>query len=233
VIVLVHGCGTSHHLWDELRRELSLPSIAVTLPGRPPTHGEVLPSASEAATWLREQIRGEHAIVVGHSFGGAIAIEYALQSPPELAGIVLVSTGARLRVLPAILDVTAAAARTGEPADLGSYAYIEDTAVVARMRALDREVPPATTAGDWQACNRFDRLRNVANIRTRTLVVTGTADTLTPPRYGQYLADAIPGARMHLVPGAGHMLPVEHAPALARALETFYSDSGAPPDAAT
>ena len=236
-LVLVHGCGTSHHLWDELLPELSVPTLAVTLPGRPPTQGTPPGSAGEAAAWLRDHVaaRCDRAIIVGHSYGGAIAIEYALLSPPELAGLVLVATGARLRVLPAILEMTAEAARKGEPADVASFAYIKDTdpALVARMRALDREVPLTTTAADWHACNRFDRLRDVAAIDTRTVVVNGDADTLTPLRYAQHLAAMIPNARLHVVPGAGHMLPVEQAPTLARILESIYSDSGAPPDAAT
>ncbi len=226
-LVLVHGCGTTDRFWDELRGALDLPILAPALPGRAPTHGDPLDSAAAGAAWLHAYVV-EHRvrpIVVGHSFGGAIAIEYALLDRPELAGLVLVSTGARLRVLPAILDLVAAAARTGEPADVSSWAYRKDTdaAVVARMRAVDREVPPATTACDWQATDRFDRLRDVARIDTRTLVVGGAADHLTPPRYAEYLASTIPGARFELVPDAGHMLPVEQPAAFAALLRSFYA----------
>jgi pimeloyl-ACP methyl ester carboxylesterase len=236
--VLVHGCGTTHRFWDELLLHLDLPVLAVTLPGRPPTLGDPLDSAAEAASWLREVIAHHriHPIVVGHSFGGGIAIEYALLAPRELAGLVLACTGARLRVLQAILDLTAAAARTGDPADVSRWAFKEDTdpALVARVQACDRQVPPATTARDWQATHRFDRLGQLAPIAAPTLVVAGTADVLTPPRYAQYLADTIAHARLEIVADAGHMLPVEDAPALARLLTAFYSElSGAPPDAAT
>ena len=236
--VLVHGCGTTDRFWDELRGELDLPILAPALPGRPPTHGDPLDSAAAAAAWLRAFVL-EHRvrpILVGHSFGGAIAIEYALLDPPELAGLVLVSTGARLRVLPAILDLVAAAAHTGEPADLSGWVYRKDTDpdVVARMQAFDREVPAATTNVDWQATNRFDRLRDVARIDTRTLVVAGSDDHQTPPRYAQYLAETIPGGRFEIVPDAGHMLPVEKPAAFAALLRAFYSDdSGGPPDAAS
>ncbi|MBX5465502.1 MAG: alpha/beta fold hydrolase, partial [Clostridia bacterium] len=71
---------------------------------------------------------------------------------------------------------------------------------------------------DLLACDRFDRRAEVAAIRLPTLVLQGGEDPLTPPRYGRFLAETIPGARLELVEGAGHFLQLEAPEACARAI---------------
>lgn len=226
-LVLVHGCGTDAHFWDHLRPHLpAIDVFAPSLPGRADTGGEAPTSAADAARWILQEIHArkiERPAVVGHSYGGAIAIEVALADPDALAGLVLVCTGARLRVLPAILEATLAAIETGVPIDLGRYTYrpSSDPALVEQVESLARKTPPAATARDWAATDAFDRLKDVASIRVPTLVVAGAADPLTPPKYAQYLAQKIAGADLEIVEDAGHMLPIEHAAVLGPRLVKF------------
>lgn len=231
-LVLVHGCGTDHHFWDTLRPHLGdLDVFTPSLPGRDALRGEpALDSAAAAARWLRATLEGrgiDDAVIVGHSYGGAVAIELALldaASPvPGLRGLVLVATGARLRVIPPILDAVRAAATTGVPTDLARFCYLPSTdpALVERIESAARRTPAASTCADWHATDAFDRLRDVGAIRARTLVVGGTADGLTPPKYAEYLARTIPHAQLERIEGAGHMLPIEHAAELGALLRRF------------
>ena len=239
-LVLVHGCGTDCHFWDELLPQLDgLEILAPSLPGRADSGTEPMPTAPmptalDAALWLRSYLAQrsvQRAIVVGHSFGGGIAIEFALQpgaeGMPSLDGLVLVSTGARLRVAAPILEAARAAAQSGVPADLGRFSYQHDAdpALVERIEAKARKTPVATTLCDWLATDAFDRLSDVGKVRTRTLVVGGTEDRLTPPKYSEYLARTIAGATLALIPGAGHMLPIEHARELGAQLRQFVRTS--------
>lgn len=225
-LVLVHGCGTDRRFWDRLLQHVDADVFVPSLPGRDGVAGDAPARALDAAHWLWDRIRErgiEHPIVVGHSYGGAIAIEAALAEPDALAGLALVCTGARLRVLPAILEATRASVSSGEPIDLVRYTYrpSSDPALVESVEALARRTPPAATACDWAATDAFDRLRDVATIRAPTLVVAGTEDLLTPPKYAEYLATQIAGARLEVVAGAGHMLPVEHPAQLGACLRAF------------
>jgi pimeloyl-ACP methyl ester carboxylesterase len=228
-LVLVHGCGTDAHFWDHLRAHVGdLDILAPSLPGRAATGGEAPTTAAAAARWILQELRARkiaRPIVVGHSYGGAIAIEVALADPDALAGLVLVCTGARLRVLPAILEATLAAIETGIPIDLERYTYRpqSDPVLVEQVESLARRTPVAATARGWAATDAFDRLRDVASIRVPTLVVAGTADPLTPPKYAQYLAQKIAGAELEIVQDGGHMLPVEHAAVLGPRLVAFAS----------
>jgi pimeloyl-ACP methyl ester carboxylesterase len=64
-------------------------------------------------------------------------------------------------------------------------------------------------------------MNDLGAIRTPTLVVGALQDLMTPPKYSYYLAEHIPGARLVMVPDAGHMLPVEAPDELAQAIREF------------
>ena len=77
--------------------------------------------------------------------------------------------------------------------------------------------------GDFVASNGFDILARLPEIDCPTVVVCGTQDHMTPPKYSEALRDAIPGATMALVPGAGHMVMIEQPAAVSAALRALLS----------
>ena len=156
----------------------------------------------------------ERFTLMGHSYGGGIAVELALAdgaSHPSLAAVRRVATGSRHRVHPSIrARARAAAAGEGPPVDLRPIFQPDtDPAIVARFEARTAPVPAASTLADWVATNAFDRLGALAPIRVPLVALAGDRDGLTPPRYAQHFADHVAGARALTVAGGGHMLPVE------------------------
>ena len=150
-------------------------------------------------------------VVAGHSLGGAIALELALLRPSWLAGVALISTGARLRVHPEILAAVAA----------------DDGEALARWGLpWPARAPVATHVADWRAANDFDRMARLAEVGVPALVVVGTNDTLTPPKYADALARGIPGATLVVIEGAGHIVHEERPAALAGTLADFAETSG-------
>jgi len=80
-VIFVHGSGTYGGVW-RYQTEYFPDSDAVDLPGH--LWGQTLDSVEEYADWLKEYIRGKgysDVVLVGHSFGGAIALMYALNTP--------------------------------------------------------------------------------------------------------------------------------------------------------
>lgn len=225
-IVLLHGAGCDGREFDELAPRLApLDVIRPDLPGRGDASGPAPTTVADAATFVArhvESIGVRRAVVLGHSYGGAIALELALARPDLVAGLVLVATGAKLRVHPSILATMEAAAAAG-PRSVVAVPWLAnaDPAVVARFERHAAEVPSASTLADWRAAHAFDRMAEVANVSCPTLVLAGTADPLTPPKYARFLAERIAGAELALVEGAGHMLPVEHAAEAAARIVPF------------
>jgi pimeloyl-ACP methyl ester carboxylesterase len=234
-LVCIHGAADNEHSYDRLLDELpDHAAYAINLPARAGTEGPAARSVAEMERFVSELVKSQvdgGYVVVGHSLGGAVAIEHALASPPDaLQGLVLVATGARLRVHPMILALHEQGVASGELPPVPSGAFQEGThpellAEVQRNRAL---TPVSTGAADWRAADRFDRMQALGYIQVPTLVIGGTADALTPPKYAEFLASHIPRAELHLLEGAGHMLIMERPAEVAAVIEAFLAKLPSP-----
>ena len=227
-VVLVHGAGGTHLHWPpQVRRLAGMRVLALDLPG----HGQsaTADAARQAASSIEvktaavlavlDELRIERAVVVGHSMGGAIALALALAQPERVAGLGLVGAAARLRVAPEILeglrrDIAGTVAAVVERM-FGPTAP-ERLKALALKRML--EVDAAVLLADWEACNEFDVRERLGEIAAPCLVVTGSADVMTPEKYGRYLAETLPAARLHVEVGAGHMVMLERPEAVAQVL---------------
>jgi 3-oxoadipate enol-lactonase len=79
-------------------------------------------------------------------------------------------------------------------------------------------VPERTYRAAVTALVAFDQRANLPRIGVPTLVITGEHDATAPPKVSQRMAELIPGARVHIVPGAGHLLPMEQPDSFADAV---------------
>ena len=167
------------------------------------------------------------AVIAGHSMGGAITQAVALMAPERIRGIVLVSTGARLRVHPKILELSSDAEQFDQAAEIiTSWSFSESADSRLRELALARykETKAEVANADFHACNEFDIMEELSRIKTPTMVICGEEDQMTPVKYSRYLAEHIDGARLVVVPGAGHMVMLEKPKEVAAAIKTFVED---------
>lgn len=223
-VVYVHGAGGTHHVW---RHQLGLDvpgfyQVAVELPGHGRSAGHGCTTIGEYRDFLRDFIAAAglgRVVLAGHSMGGAIAMDFALNYPELLRGLVLVGTGARLRVAPFVLEMV----QKGEAQALARYAYAPgtDPALVAEAEEEFGLTPAGVRYNDFLACDRFDVMGRLGEIRTPTLILCGEEDVLTPVKYSRYLEANIPGARLVTIPAAGHMVMWEQPGAVNRALAEF------------
>lgn len=215
-IVLLHGAGGSAQTWAPIIEAWPEADVwAVDLPGRGGSAGPAKASAGEVAAWLLaagEANQWPRPVLVGHSYGGAVALSAAAARPEAVAGVVMVSSGARLRVAPAILEVVAAATDQAPYRLDPAFGAATEPAVIEAYHRDCRATPARSTHADWQACDGFDRLADLEGVDAPTLVLAGDADFLTPPKHQARLAARLPAGELRMLPGIGHMLPWE-APA--------------------
>jgi pimeloyl-ACP methyl ester carboxylesterase len=222
-LIFLHGSGGCKESWHHQVRFFR-DADAVDLPGHP--DGEPCTSIAGYVQWLREYISERdyrNVVLVGHSLGGGIALFYALEHPEDLAGIVLVGSGARLRVHPMFLEGLAKAEEKPEVflefLKTGHERIEPELAEVLLGRAMENG--PAVTLNDLRACDAFDVMDRLGEIRLPLLALCGDEDTMTPPKYSRFLAERIPGARAVVVEGGTHMVFAEKPDAVNAAIHEF------------
>jgi pimeloyl-ACP methyl ester carboxylesterase len=227
-LVLIHGAGGSHLHWPpEIRRMRGELVYGLDLPGHGQSASDVRDCIGEYARdlvqWM-DSLEERSAVFVGHSMGGAIALELALEAADRVAGLVLVGTGARLRVHPQILTLTendASYVQALELISTWSFSPQADARLVElagmRMGEVDRRV----IRMDLLACDRFDVMDRLGEIDVPTLILCGSDDLMTPAKYSNFLAQHIPSARLEFIRDAGHMVMLEKPEEVAGLIADF------------
>lgn len=227
-LVFVHGAGGCHQHWLYVLRALAhATSYAPDLPGHGRSTGTGRNSIGAYADWLvafLDVLGQERAVLVGHSLGGAVALDLALRYPERVAGLGLVGTGARLRVAPDILDGVRHEFRP-TVRRICEWCYGPHTRpeMLALGEAQMEATPPGVLYDDFAAVDAFDVFGRLAEISAPAAIITGTEDRMTPPKYAVYLRDQLPNATLHLVDGAGHMVMIEQPEAVVEALRPLSS----------
>jgi pimeloyl-ACP methyl ester carboxylesterase len=226
-LVLIHGSGYSADSWryqlDGLSRHLAV--MAVDLPGHGDTTSVSDPSIRRYAATVADLLeqRGWHkAFLAGHSMGGAVALQVALEHPALLKGLILVATTAYLDSLaltPKILLWAAAALPYKFRSMFFSNGVSPEALAIAREDT--RRCSLETVLGDFAACRAFDFRRQLNALRLPTLILCGSEDRITPPRHSVRLHREIPGSSYALIPKAAHMLPLEAPEQVNAAIRAF------------
>jgi pimeloyl-ACP methyl ester carboxylesterase len=254
-LLLVHGIAGRAENWDPILPALARTHtvIAPDLPGhgisgKPPGDYSIGALAS-AMRDLLVYLGHEHATVIGHSLGGGVAMQYAYMFPERCERLVLISSGGlgpdvslilRAAALPGadlFLSVTAGAAgKVGGPVGkaLGAVGLRPnaDVAEVARGFAslADAETRMAflstlrsVIGTNGQRVDASNRLYLAAEMPT--LIVWGENDPIIPASHGERAHEAMPGSRLLVLPGAGHMPHFDDPMGVSGALLEFIEET--------
>ncbi len=226
-VLFIHGAGGGQYTWSYQKGffEKEFNPIIIELPGHGASGGEGEQDIGKYAEHVYRFIKGLHlsnVFLVGHSMGGAIVQTMALNYPEVIKGIVLVGTGARLRVLPMILkeireNFEEAVRKINELAY--SRKVAPDLLEAGRVGML--QCRPDVVYGDFFACDHFDVMNELGKIDRPCLILCGDEDELTPVKYSQFLRDRIKGSRLEILPGAGHMVMMESPSAFNEKIREF------------
>ena len=234
-LIFIHGAGEDGRIWE---RQVALfgqahTVLAVDLPGRASRLADPPLTSHEANAGdvLRQMDRAGMAtgVLIGHSMGGGVALAAALNHPERLSGLVLVVTGARLKMHPDFLEKARQRAENpdapAEPpvtlAETVSPSTPPECLAWIRPRAMT--APAKTIYADFQANNRFDAMDRLSTISLPTLIIGAEEDRMAPPKFSRFMAEKISGAALTILPKCGHYPQVEQEALFNHALADFLS----------
>jgi 3-oxoadipate enol-lactonase len=243
-ILFVHGYPFDHTIWrDQIDALDGYRRIAPDLRGMGQSdapdlgYGMAIYAADLAA--LLDALGVDEVILCGLSMGGYVAFEFLRHWRPRVRGLVLMDTRAEADSPEArrTRDATAAAARERGssavadamlPQVLSPATMAGKPDVAEWVRALMAGTPVPGIVGALAAMR--DRLGSESLLPTLaglpTLVLVGEADSITAPDQARAMAQLIPGARFAVIPGAGHLPPVEQPAATTEVLREFLRSLG-------
>jgi pimeloyl-ACP methyl ester carboxylesterase len=232
-LVFIHGAGGNWTSWylqrDYFSRDFNC--FIMELPGHGAAQSQGAQEVKSYALWIMgalEELEVSNPVVIGHSMGGAVAMDLALRFPPFPKALILVGTGAKLRILPRILDeIKENFVHAVESVCQIIFAKDAPKEMLQVATAEMLKTSPDVLHGDFSACDRFDIMEEVGEIKTPTLIICGDQDALTPIKYSRYLAERISGSRLEVIEGAGHMVMLERPEQFNKKVETFVRSVGA------
>jgi 3-oxoadipate enol-lactonase len=245
IVLLIHGLGWDHSLWSPTVERLAAHYRVIAADTR--GHGatdkpdgtyDVDMLARDYAA-LADALTLADICVIGLSLGGMIAQSLTLLRPDLVCALVLISTTyktdpsvrdnmeARIAVMAQAGSEAAAAVAADSIFSPGWRAA--NPATLARFIAWRSAMPSAPLISATRAVYGFDLSADLPRIAVPTLIVAGEEDALTRPSGMEEIAALIPGAELQLVPGTGHMIPIERPEPLSVLLDTFLATYVPPP----
>ncbi len=232
--IALHGIGGGAGFWAGL----SLPLIPWDQPGYggtplPPRLD--FPALADALVAFMDARGLAQADLVGHSMGGMVALEAALRHPARVRRLVLLATtpafgGRDPAFAEAFLRARHAPREAGGTRADSAAALVEGLfgpgatpAMLEAARASMAQVPEATYRATLRCLTTFDRRAGLPGVTQPTLCIAGSADATAPERTMRRMAEAIPGARMAVLP-TGHMPQLEAPAALSALLRAHFEE---------
>lgn len=241
-LVLCNGIGASLEVLDPLVENLDRDSTVVRfdVPGTGGSPTSVLPYGFPYLAWVVGRVLSELGMgvvdVLGLSWGGALAQQFAFQNPRRCRRLVLVATGTSAMMVPARPSVLAkmltphrfsdpeyAASIAGELYGGTVRAHGEDVA-----QLYVRQLHAGSKIGylhQLLAGSVWSSLFALPAVRQQTLIVAGTDDPIIPVVNARIMKRLLPHARLHLRPG-GHIDLVHNAVELAPVIDAFLREAG-------
>ena len=204
-------------------------SVAPTLPGHlgGTPCADVKGYTEWVRGWLWAQGLNKDLVLVGYTLGASIALQYALDYPEEVKGIVIMTVAMRPKTRPAgTYDMRVRAA-----ADPKAYEewlafnrhamFLVEPGLRDRLLERHRQVGPLSQLEDLKTIDAFDVRDRIATLKPKLLLLRGLKDPGKPPEYEKEIHEAVPGSKYVKLDDAGHFPPTEIPAKVNKLIEEF------------
>ncbi|MFF9331430.1 bifunctional 3-oxoadipate enol-lactonase/4-carboxymuconolactone decarboxylase PcaDC [Streptomyces albogriseolus] len=247
VLILGPSLGTTWHMWDRQIPELTKQwrVFRFDLPGHGGAPAHPAASVTDLTARLLATLEGLGVHRFGYAgcaLGGAVGIELALRHPERLASLALIAASPRFGtadefrqrgVIVRTNGLDPIARSAPERWFTGGFAAAQP-AITEWAVQMVRTTDPGCYIAACEALASFDVRAGLGSVGVPTLVLVGSEDQVTGPAEARTLVAGIPDARLAVVPGASHLVPVEQPAAVTDLLVRHFSTAWQPlPEYAT
>ncbi len=241
VLILGPSLGTTWHMWDRQIPELTKHwrVFRFDLPGHGGAPAYPAASVADLAERLLDTLDGlgvQRFGYAGCAFGGAMGIELALRHPERMASLALIAASPRFgtadefrqRGVVVRTNGLDPIARTSPERWFTSGFAAAQPAITEWAVQMVRTTDPGCYIAACEALASFDVRAELGRVGVPTLVLVGSDDQVTGPAEARTLVAGIPDARLAVVPGASHLVPVEQPAAVSDLLVRHFSSAWQP-----
>ena len=239
VLVLGSSLGTTGAMWQPQMTDLTERYRVIRYDHRGHGRSPVVPGPYAIEELgadllaLLDTVDSPQVHLGGLSLGGMVAMWAAAHAPARVSKLVVVCTAAKLGP-PELWQQRIDAVREGGPAAIADAVIgrwftpgfaARHGAVVGWVRQQLMTTPAEGYAGCCAAIQRMDLLGDLGRITAPTLVIAGADDPATPPELAEQIVEAIPDARLAVVPDAAHLANVEQPAEVTRLMTEFLAET--------
>ena len=230
-ILLIHGSGLTHIVWslhEQFYASQGFNILSVDLPGHGNSEGPSLKSIEEISDWVKSLMNVldiKKIIIIGHSQGCLVGIDFASRYPNLINDLVLVAGSYKMPVNQDLIDY----AEAGDEKVIllmmkwgyeGSKAFIGGNPVKKIINS-SREIREVL-AVDLNACNNYKSGKeSLEKINCPTLCIFGDLDKMVPLEVGNKMASMIKNSEKKIINNCGHMIIFEKAFEMRKIVKEF------------
>lgn len=240
-LLFLHGLGGNYGTWQVALGNLAETHrvVALDLPGHgksgkpaPTDANYALAGLTAAVKNAIETLKLKQPIIVGHSLGGAVALQLALDLGDRIGGLVLIDSAGLGREIGAGL-LTLMAGEPGAATARGLLELFYQDRRLVLDRGVDDMAQTQLAEGAWTAQQaasnaafdangqRFDLPKRLRDVKQPVLIIWGERDRVIPLAHAASALNKLPDAILRLVAGVGHVPQVESPDVVAAAIDRF------------
>lgn len=222
-VFFLHGLGGNIYNWAYQTKYFSETNNVVSL--ELPGHGRSAGKGGSTIEYYTELIRQffdvmelDNLVIVGHSMGGVVSLDFSFKFPERVKALVLVATSAKFDIpTQKLMEL-----KNDMESIFGSLEKAKD-----KMKDIDERLVTndmMVLLGDVMAIKKYDGVSHLSELKMPSLVVAGADDILAPVSYSEQLHANIKNSEFRVIENAGHMVMVEAHQEFNAVLEEFLLD---------
>ena len=225
-ILFIHGSGSTSKAWKfQMELDVDYNLFALDLPSHNKSddfsdlnlelYVDIIKKAIETLNF-------DSVILCGQALGGAVIQEFYYRYPEKISGLILIATGAKLRVSPYILDnVKNNYQEFLNSLPAGIFYRKTSPEIVNEYVEDNAKIKPEVTLADFTICDQFDVMDKVGSIKIPCLIIFGVSDKITPVKYGEFFHNQIENSEFIIIKRASHMVMLDQPEEVNHSIKKF------------